>query len=355
MKWPNGPKRSLGIHVGHNKDECYKLNWTSKLDNIKQLADRWSHRNLTLIGKIYIVKSELLSKIIYTATILPIPEDIVSKINKILYKFLWGKTEKVKRKIINNDFDNGGLKMIDLESQFMAIKAAWIPRFLRDNQSNAPWTILAKFYFDRFGDNNAILRMNVYQPDSLPELKRIPKFYQEVIISFNKSKCLSKPTNQNELLNSPIWGNRFFTYHIKKKTFVLNNLNWQKAGLILVKDVKITDSKIDQNYIYRKVKVKSKIFHQMKTFLLAMKPYIYLIENNNPLNPSTWLSVPYFSNNSVTIDITLKKSSFFYSNFVNHNISQPVSEIFWTRLFYNSTILFDRCYISRIKQIKIIN
>ena len=153
--------------------------------------------------------------------------------------------------------------MIDLESQFMAIKAAWIPRFLRDNQSNAPWTILAKFYFDRFGDNNAILRMNVYQPDSLPELKRIPKFYQEVIISFNKSKCLSKPTNQNELLNSPIWGNRFFTYHIKKKTFVLNNLNWQKAGLIHVKDVKITDFKIDQNYIYRKVEDKSKIFHQM--------------------------------------------------------------------------------------------
>ena len=147
LKWPEEPIRALGIYVGHNKDQCYHLNWTKKLELIKEVADIWSLRKLTLIGKIYIIKSELLSKIIYTATILPIPEGLVTKVNKIFYKFIWGNSEKVQRKIINNDYDKGGLKMVDLDSQFSAIKAAWIPRYLNDCKNLIPWTFFSKILF----------------------------------------------------------------------------------------------------------------------------------------------------------------------------------------------------------------
>ena len=45
---------------------------------------------------------------------LHVPEDIISKINSMLFEFIWnGKADKVKRKIIIQDYSEGGLKMID--------------------------------------------------------------------------------------------------------------------------------------------------------------------------------------------------------------------------------------------------
>ena len=295
----------------------------------------------------------MLSKIIYTATILPIPEGLVTKVNKIFYKFIWGNSEKVQRKIINNDYDKGGLKMVDLDSQFSAIKAAWIPRYLNDCKNLIPWTFLAKLYLHKLGNDNAILKMNVDQTKLLPDLQSLPKFYQDILISFNKSKYIHRPDNENEVLNSIVWGNRFFTYKSGSKTLAINNLNWQQAGLIAVKDFKIVNHKIDQDYIYNKLTNKANIFYEMKIFLLAIKPYLQFIKDNNPLCVSnSWTSIPLYIHKSIPIEINTKKSSFFYRNIVNKSICHPLSENFWKNMFQNETILFDKCYLNRIKFLK---
>ena len=43
--------------------------------------------------------------------------EAIKKINSMFYAFLWnGKGDKVKRKIMINDYTNGGLKMLDVAS-----------------------------------------------------------------------------------------------------------------------------------------------------------------------------------------------------------------------------------------------
>ena len=49
----------------------------------------------------------------------------------MFYNFLWNdKDNKIKRNIIINDYSEGGLKMIDIDSFNRSLKAKWIKKYL---------------------------------------------------------------------------------------------------------------------------------------------------------------------------------------------------------------------------------
>ena len=68
----------------------------------------------------------------------------------MLYIFLWGGKEKVKRKRVIQELNNGGLNMVDIRSAFMSFKAAWVLRILKSNHSNHSWAQLANHYLKPF-------------------------------------------------------------------------------------------------------------------------------------------------------------------------------------------------------------
>ena len=353
IKWPNKPIRSLGIYVGHNKTECYELNWEKKLKIIENSANIWSLRKLSFIGKVHIIKSELISKMIYTASILPIPDGIISKLNKIIHKFLWGGSEKIQRTILTNDLDQGGLKMINIELQFLALKAAWIPRYLANKTTDALWTVFPTLYFSKIAYNDLILKMNAHDPKQICCLNILPKFYQEIVIAFNKSKTSTKPTNRNEILDSLLWGNSHFSYQIQNKSHLLNILEWQKAGLFAIKDFKFVNGKLDQTYILRKVGKRPNIFHEIKIVLLSLKPYLQIINNHDPVGTYPFTNIPYLENRNSLVDIKHLKSKYFY-NALKDKIQEfrPKAEIHWVTVFSNQEIDFQKCYMTRVKNIK---
>ena len=65
----------------------------------------------------------------------------------MLYQFLWGKRDKIKRNVMINSYENGGVKMIDIESHFHALKAAWIPRIY--NGKDNLWTVIPLHYIEK--------------------------------------------------------------------------------------------------------------------------------------------------------------------------------------------------------------
>ena len=65
-------------------------------------------------------------------------------LNELLYTFLWnGKGDKIKWKIMINDFGVGGLKMINISSFNKSLKTTWIKKYL-DNNNKGKW----KIFFD---------------------------------------------------------------------------------------------------------------------------------------------------------------------------------------------------------------
>ena len=88
-----------------------------------------------MIGKIIIIKTLGVSKLVFSAQNTSIPEGKVSEINSILYKFLWPNKECLKRKTLILPMEEGGLNMVDIESFFNSLQARWINRIVESNEN----------------------------------------------------------------------------------------------------------------------------------------------------------------------------------------------------------------------------
>ena len=98
-KWPKDSIFALGIHFSNSAKVSGKLNFYEKLDVLEKTLNNWKRRKLTLLGKINIVKSMGLSKLIYNASVLPVPKNFCDQVNKVTFNFIWNnKMAKIKKK-----------------------------------------------------------------------------------------------------------------------------------------------------------------------------------------------------------------------------------------------------------------
>ena len=132
LKWCKTVK-ALGVHFSYNNKESLQKNFYDKLRGIKSQIHLWSWRGLSLYGKVKIIKSFLLPKVLYVSSIFPSPLDFIKAFQTIIYNFLWKGPDKIARTAVINDFEFGGLKVTDLTTSIMSLRISWIGRFLSDN------------------------------------------------------------------------------------------------------------------------------------------------------------------------------------------------------------------------------
>ena len=80
----------------------------------------WKWRGLTLLGKIQIVKTFIIPKFLSKAALMSVSNSLIEKLNKLINGFIWKGNDKIKRSALINDIENGGLKMLDIESMISA-------------------------------------------------------------------------------------------------------------------------------------------------------------------------------------------------------------------------------------------
>ena len=95
----------------------------------------WKWRGLTLIGRIQIVKSFAIPKIMSRASLIPVSNELIKEVNKELYSFIWKGKDKVKRSTLINDTEDGGLKMLDLESMISAQRVMCVKKYVENCES----------------------------------------------------------------------------------------------------------------------------------------------------------------------------------------------------------------------------
>ena len=176
IKWPKEPIRFLGIFTGHNKASNERLNWLVKLQGIDIFLELWKCRNLTLFGKVTIIKQLAIPKILFVATMLPIPDGIIKKINALLYGFIWGKRDRIRMKVLISDVAEGGVNMIDIESLFHSVKDAWVLRLIK-SQPEEQWTMFAEHYLKYSSNDEFFPRLNFIDITNVPFMKNLPAFY----------------------------------------------------------------------------------------------------------------------------------------------------------------------------------
>ena len=127
----------LGIFFGNiNTDP---LNWDNRVSKPEKRLNLWRFRTLSLKGKSLIINMVGASGLWYTATVLPMPAAIHTRVNKAIFDFLWnGNTELVQRKTCRLPIEHGGLSVIHPLEKSRALRLQWVPR-VGDPSCTSKW------------------------------------------------------------------------------------------------------------------------------------------------------------------------------------------------------------------------
>ena len=144
MTW-NPPKfKILGLWFTHNLENMEKINTQDKYLETKLLFACWAKRSNTPIGRVVILKSLILSKLIYLWIMLPNPpDDIINKLQDKCWEFVWdGKKNKIKKSTAVQHTKNGGISVPDIKTYIQALKLTWLRRVSKDNSGK--WKSILK-------------------------------------------------------------------------------------------------------------------------------------------------------------------------------------------------------------------
>jgi hypothetical protein len=112
-----------GIYTCLDLEEEYKLNVKDKITKFKNKLKLWKSRRLTMEGKSLVLKTFGISQLIYVMQCVEINPEQHKQIERFILNFLWETKnydeprarDRIKRSIMKNDYDRGGLKITDIE------------------------------------------------------------------------------------------------------------------------------------------------------------------------------------------------------------------------------------------------
>ena len=210
----------LGIHIGHDKDLCYKNNWNKKIDDVEKLFESWKKRKLTIFGKVCLINTLAISKFIYTASILDYPNDETIKLlNKSIFHFIWNKRDRIKRNTMIGNISEGGISLIDIKSKIKSLKASWVGKIYSSNASLKDF--INSFCIERNTDIDYILKTSATVLNDFELISNFNNFYAEIFIYFNSCKKCQNINDMklHDVLCQPLWCNKLF--QIKENVYVL--------------------------------------------------------------------------------------------------------------------------------------
>ena len=232
LAWPTNSISYLGITIPlTGRQSFYEVNVFTKLKEIENVLKVWNLRNLTLYGKIVIIKTLVIPKLIYPLSLLPSPPDsFFSNLQKSLFDFLWNnKGDRIKRSVLYNDYSDGGLKMPHIYSINNAIKIAWVKRYL-DQTNKSKWKFFLSKILQKVGGSN-FFNWNLSHKD-FDFLANIDQFWRDVLLSWSFYKYYN-PVKFKDIISQPLWFNSF----IRVDNKIIFRRNLFESGVIFVKDI----------------------------------------------------------------------------------------------------------------------
>ena len=330
------PIKVLGIYFGLNKNECKKLNLQRQYEKSEKIIKDWNKRNLTMLGKITLVKSLILPNITYVASVTEIDKEYLAKFKKIIYSFIWNnKSEKVKRDIISKNYHAGGLKMINIDKYLEAINISWVKKLIENEDLSPNWKVLPRFYFDKFGQEFLIFKMNFNNINLVYKLKElIPQFYLRIIKSWinTKSEKELDHLSYKQIRQQLIWGNK----NIKLNGKCLIFKNWINSKILFLNDIIDNKGKFNQNMILDKLSCHANWFSEYSKLMKAIpKQWLQELTKEESLKTKVTIDSEYKFKDKKGKMVSLKNisSKDIYISLLNRYYEKPIGFQKWDNIF----------------------
>lgn len=346
IQWTGNPIKVLGIYIGHNKIKCAKLNWESKVDKITSVLQNWNKRKISLFGKVEVIKLYALSKIVYQASVMAFPESELKRLKHVIFYYLWGRKDNVKRSTVINSKQDGGLSMIDIDKFLDSLKAVWIDRLF-----NIPgkWKDILRNSLEYIGITlDMLIKTSFMTNRSFPVIAQIPSFYQNVIVAFNKAKGVKQfeRLTVHEKLQLPIWGCEYF----KVNNTCLYFKGWIKEGIIYVKDLINENGEIkNDTELYKCNRVK----HDILKEVYVIKRYVIKRFKHVDVNIAPYIKIKPLTHiifENKLVQLKGIKSKIFYNMFTKKQKRRGHMETIYSREFNfdNLQHLWENIYLQKV-------
>ena len=93
FEWSSDNAKALGITFHTNHELFIKENIDKKIEEFNNVLKQWQHRKMSILGKITVIKSLALPKLIYPLTVLQKPSsEKIKQITNCMFKFMEFKT-----------------------------------------------------------------------------------------------------------------------------------------------------------------------------------------------------------------------------------------------------------------------
>lgn len=227
LQWNPESFKILGIWFSHDYKECERLNYSEKCAEIRALFKTWLKRSITPLGRVAVLKSIILSKLVYLWILLPNPPiEFVQEFQKVCFQFVWNqKQDRISRKAAVRHVSKGGLGIPDIHTYISALKLMWI-RKLKNSQHKWKHVSTATFPFleslQNFGPDlflNKDLNKNPFWLDVMKAYKQI--------CSKLPSKCIEEIVTERIMYNNNII--------IDNK--IITNTTWIRNGVYYIAQV----------------------------------------------------------------------------------------------------------------------
>ena len=297
------------------------LNYDVVMESVRTLIRHWSRRNLTVMGRIIVVKSLLIPKFNHLILSIPNPtKEFTQQLQKEIYSFVWkNKKDKISRDQLSNDFADGGLRLFKIDLFFEALKCTWIRRIVNgniDEKGMSMFRIFTKLDMDGL-EEGAMHTYNI--------AKTVKNdFWKEVLLAWSKVKKRNSPSTVGEMLKMRLWNNDYVKVGGKE----IDYKRWKRAGIHYIADL----IHVEENRFltFREVNVKYGLnlnFLEYNSVLHAIKgQFKHLLQDHNSISP---ISRPFISFHFMLILKDKKGCKSLYNTIVS--VKPPKSKNYWER------------------------
>ena len=330
----------LGVPLGKTQDK--NLFWMKKINKMQKRIQLWKARDLTIFGKVHIIKSLVLPLIQYAAFIVDIDTHIVQLVQNLIWSYIWKwGTCFVSKFICYLPRHEGGLGIPNFS---YIIKAAQVKMIIDIVKTEGDWNILAKKYLCCLDQLYGIKYFALNVNDSTDAINNcsIPVYYKKCLLAFQELNRRGLRRSPNEIL----WCND----KIRFKGNVLKFMHWSKSGLCYVSDV-LSNGKLDKDKILHKLKNKSGFVFEFAKLNKSIPEE--LLENNKPdVYPSfheNYYNIPGKEKSRHIYELSTKD---IYLIMLHGENYERKSEKYWKTFFRNLDInfsmLYSKLFVSKI-------
>jgi len=274
----------------------------------------------------------------------------------MLKTFICIKRYRLCNNNIIGTIEGGGLNFPDIESVLDSLKAAWISRLL-DPDKPCFCLNIANYWYNKTGfDTRTIVKCNFRTLKDFPVIKKIPVFYQDIILAYNKCKTI-KPIlecNPYEIVTDVIWGN--IRYRFKGEC--LYNKSWINSGFVFIKDILDVNGRIMQaEDIVKRLQNRSNWIADYCMIKKACKVVEGLSSKLEYANVKISDRVVIYAKNK-NWDVLYQKLGFYYKTLRDQNYKVPYMQKVWCKQLdvecLNFQSSWNSIYNIKIRQMPII-